>query len=66
MATQEAVPEVTRQQIASAGLNVFGLDLFIESIAGKGDAKTFEPFSFKHRGIKITLEPYADVDTAHH
>lgn len=62
---EKNIPEVTRQQIAAAGLNVFGLDLFIESVAGKTDAKTFDPFSFKHRGIKITLEPCADVDTRH-
>lgn len=58
-------PEVTRSHIASVGLNVFALDLFCESVAGKTDAKTFDPFVFKHRGIKITLEPYADVDTSH-
>jgi len=49
-----------------AGLNIFGLDLFIESVAGKNDAKTFKPFAFVHRGIKITLEPVADVDTRHY
>ena len=60
------VPEVTMQQIIDAGLNAFGLQLFAESVAGKNNAKTFDPFSFKFRGIKITLEPDGEVDTRHH
>ena len=60
------IPEVTAQQILDAGLNLFGLQLFIESVAGKTDAKTFSPLIFLHRGVKITLEPSGDVDTRHH
>ena len=37
------------------GFNAFGLQLFAESVAGKADAATFNPFSFKFRNIKITL-----------
>ena len=53
------------QQIIDAGLNAFALQLFAESVAGKTDAKTFKPFSFIFRGIKITLEPNGEVDTSH-
>jgi hypothetical protein len=60
------VPEVTMQHIIDAGLNAFGLQLFVESVAGKMDAKTFEPFAFKFRGVKVTLEPDGEVDTRHH
>lgn len=59
------IPEVDMHQIADVGLNVFGLQLFVESVAGKNDAKTFDPFSFIYKGIKITMEPIRDVDTRH-
>ena len=49
--------ELTGQQLLDAGLNVFGLQLFLESIASKKDATTFDPISFIYRGIKITIEP---------
>lgn len=62
----ETVPEVTMQQLIDAGLNAFGLQLFIESIANKKDAKSFSPLSFRYRGIKITLEPCGEIDTRHH
>lgn len=61
-----SIPVVTRQHILQAGLNVFGLDLFIESVAGKVEAKTFAPFTFRHRGIEITLKPVGEVDTRHY
>ena len=63
---EKEVPEVTMQMLFDAGLNAFGLQLFIESIACMKDAKTFSPLSFKFRGIKITLEPCGEIDTRHH
>lgn len=60
------LPVVGMQQLIDAGLNAFGLQLFAESVAGKTDAKTFNPFVFMFRNIKITLEPVGEVDTAHH
>jgi hypothetical protein len=60
------LPELGMQQIIDVGLNAFALQLFAESVAGKSDAKTFTPFSFVYRGIKITLEPHGQVDTRHH
>jgi hypothetical protein len=59
------IPVVSMHQILEAGLNAFALQLFAESVAGKDDAKTFTPFSFKFRNIKITLEPDGEVDTRH-
>jgi hypothetical protein len=59
-------PEVSMQQLIDAGLNAFALQLFAESVAGKDGAKTFTPFSFIFRNIKITLEPNGEVDTSHH
>lgn len=59
-------PEVTMQNLIDVGFNAFGLQLFAESVAGKTDAKTFTPFSFKFRNIKITLQPDGEVDTRHH
>jgi hypothetical protein len=63
---KKPVPVVQMQQIIDAGLNAFGLQLFAESVAGKADAKTFTPFAFIFRNIKITLEPVGEVDTSHH
>jgi hypothetical protein len=60
------IPDVTMQQLIEAGLNAFGLQLFVESVAGKNDSHTFTPFSFRYRGIKVTLAPDGEVDTAHH
>lgn len=65
-ASPVAVPEVTMQQLIDAHLNAFGLQLFAESVAQGVDGKTFKPFAFKFRGIKITLEPDGEVDTSHH
>lgn len=62
----ETIPEVTMQQLIDAGLNAFGLQLFAESVAGKDNATTFKPFTFKFRNIRITLEPDGQVDTSHH
>lgn len=61
-----AIPTITMQQLIDAGFNAFGLQLFAESVAGKTDAKTFTPFAFKFRNIKVTLEPDGEVDTSHH
>jgi hypothetical protein len=60
------VKEVSMQDLLDAGLNAFGLQLFIESIANKADAKDFHPISFKFRGIRITFEPEGEIDTRHH
>ena len=59
------IGEVTMQQIIDVGLNAFGLQLFVESVAGKSDAKTFNPFSFKYKGVRVTLQPDGEVDTRH-
>jgi len=51
------IPEISLQQLIDAGLNGFGLQLFMESVITKKDAKTFEPFSFIYKGVKVTLAP---------
>jgi hypothetical protein len=63
-----SVATVSMQNLLDAGLNAFGLQLFVESIANKKEAKDFKPLSFVFRGIRITLEPEPgeDVDTRHH
>ena len=48
----EPLPEKTMQQLIDVGFNAFGLQLFAESVAGKTDAKTFDAFSFRYKGIK--------------
>jgi len=62
----EKIPEVTMQHLIDAGLNAFGLQLFIESIANKQDSKEFKAIAFRFRGIKITFEPDGPIDTRHH
>lgn len=66
--SDEKIPTVSMQQILDAGLNAFAIQLFAESVAGKNDAKTFTPFSFVYRGVRVTLqpEPGMEVDTRHH
>ena len=66
VALSVGIPELQMQDLINAGLNAFGLQLFIESIANKKDAKDFKPMSFKFRGIKITFEPQGEIDTRHH
>lgn len=65
-AEEPRIPVVSMQNLIDIGFNAFGLQLFAESVAGQTDAKTFEPFSFIFRNIKITLEPHGEVDTSHH
>ncbi len=62
------IPSVSLQQLLDANFNAFGLQLFVESIADKKDAKDFQPFSFVFRGIRVTLEPEPgeEIDTRHH
>lgn len=62
----EAIPEVTMQMLIDAGLNAFGLQLFVESIAKMKDAKTFTPITFRFRGLRITMQPDGEIDTSHH
>ena len=62
----QTIPTVEMQQLVDTGLNAFALQLFAESVANKKDAKTFRPFSFKFRNIRITLEPAGEIDTRHH
>lgn len=50
-------PEVSTQMLIDAGLNAFGLELFVESIAGKKDFKNFNPISCRYKGVKLTFEP---------
>jgi len=66
--SNDEIPVLEMQQLVDAGLNAFGLQLFIESIADKKDSDAFRPFSFLFRGIKITMEPVPGVaiDTSHH
>ncbi len=61
------VPAVTLQQLIDAGLNGFGLQLFIESVAAKKDAGTFTAFTFSYKGILVTLAPDPDraIDGRH-
>jgi len=59
------IRDVTMQQILDVGLNAFGLQLFVESVANKKDVTTFEPFTFRYKGVKITLEPDGEIDTRH-
>ncbi len=55
--SEQRIPVLTSQQILDAGLNVFGLQLFCESIKDKKDSDTFDPISIIYRGIKVTFEP---------
>lgn len=59
---------VTMQQLIDTGLNAFGLQLFIESIADHHDAKTFKPITIVFRGIRIMFEPEPgmEIDGRHH
>ena len=46
---------ITGQAILDAGLNVFGLDLFLESFtAAKG--KDTEPSEFTYKGVKMKIQ----------
>jgi hypothetical protein len=52
-------PVVTLQMLIDAGLNGFGLQLFVESVAdlaAKSGGK-FEPFTFSYKGILFTWAP---------
>jgi hypothetical protein len=53
----DEIPVVTMQMLTDAGLNAFGLQLFVESVAGKKDATEFRPLKFSYKGILVTLEP---------
>ena len=55
-------PVVTLQMLIDAGLNGFGLQLFVESIAdlaAKANGK-FDPFTFSYKGILFTCAPDPD------
>ena len=62
----QSIPTVEMQHLVDSGLNAFALQLFAESVANKKDVKSFRPFSFKFRNIRITLEPAGEIDTRHH
>ena len=71
---EKRVPDATMQQLLDAGLNAFGLQLFIESIAdvyGKsreiGHAQ-FEPITISFRGVLVKFSPDPDrpLDGRHH
>lgn len=62
MSDGKRIPEVTTQMLIDAGLNAFGLQLFIESIAVMKDAATFSPMTFRFRGIKFTMEPDGPIE----
>ena len=55
--SDKQIPTIGTQQLLDAGLNGFGLQLFIESLTKKKDSATFEAFSFICENIKLTLEP---------
>ncbi len=55
--SEQKVPIVSGQQLLDSGFNVFGLQLFLKSMEGFPDIKTFNPLSFVYQGVKITLEP---------
>ncbi len=57
MNEKNRIPEISLQQLIDAGLNGFGLQLFMESVKDKKDSETFEPFSFIYKGVKVTLAP---------
>lgn len=60
--------KVSSQQLLDLGLNVFGLHLFLESIARcfkpRGDERDAEPleFEFEHRGTKSVVRLYLGVN----
>jgi hypothetical protein len=63
----DEIPVVTMQQLVDAGLNAFGLQLFVESICDKKDAKDFRPVIFVYKGLRVTLqpEPGMEIDGRH-
>jgi hypothetical protein len=60
--------KVGSQQLVDLGLNVFGLHLFIESVAARfkprGDERDAEPleFEFEHRGTRSVVRLYLGVN----
>ena len=51
------IPEISLQKMIDAGMNGFGLLLFMKSIKDKKDSATFKPFSFIYKDVKVTLAP---------
>jgi hypothetical protein len=52
-------PVVTLQMLIKAGLNGFGLQLFVESVAALAEKSggKFESFTFSYKGILFTAAP---------
>jgi hypothetical protein len=68
---EKKVPHVTMQMLFDAGFNAFGLQLFLESFAGRMNPENPDaglPFSFEFRGLRFTVErePGMEIDTRHH
>jgi len=64
-------PKVTMQKLLDVGFNAFGLQLFVESFAGKINPENPDaglPFSFSFRGLRFTVErePGEEIDVRHH
>jgi hypothetical protein len=64
----DPIPEVTIQGLLDAGLNAFGLQLFIESVAKRNRAAAFKPIKFSYLGVMVTIEPHPtkEIDRRHH
>lgn len=69
----ETIPRVSMQQLIDAGLNGFGLQLFIESFAALRDKDPalfvmMGSFSLSFRGMVVTFSPDPDekLDGSHH
>jgi hypothetical protein len=63
---ESPIPDVSMQNLIDVGLNAFGLQMFVESIANKKDAAGFSPITFRFRGIRVTMQPDGKIDTRHH
>jgi len=55
--SKQEIPTLSGQQLIDSGFNVFGLKLFLESIADFPDVKDFKPLSFVYKNIQVTLRP---------
>jgi len=60
------IRDVGLAELCEVGLNGFGLQLFVESIANLQKGQVFKPMSFRFRGIKVTLEQDGELDLRHH
>jgi hypothetical protein len=70
MSSDHIPPVMSLQMLIDAGLNGFGLQLFVESIAALAEKSggKFEPFTFSFRGILFSWapDPNNPLDGRHH